>query len=131
MVDEWTLEATPPGAEPWPGEARSSITWDASGAFLVERTTVEMPEAPSGVSILGCDAANGTYERLYSDDRGICRSYGMSFAEREWRLWREGQPFAQRFVGRISEDGSTIDGRWEKDTGSGWETDFALIYRRT
>jgi hypothetical protein len=56
LVGEWTLEATPPGGEPWPGEARSMIEWHDSGAHLVERSTVEMPEAPNGISIMGCDA---------------------------------------------------------------------------
>ena len=68
LVGEWTLEAIPPGGEPWPGEARSTIEWHDSGAHLVERSTAEMPEAPDGISIMGCDAANGTYYRLYSDE---------------------------------------------------------------
>jgi hypothetical protein len=34
-----------------------------------------MPEAPDAVKIMGCDAANGTYYQLCSDDRGICQVY--------------------------------------------------------
>jgi hypothetical protein len=29
-----------------------------------------------------------------------------------WKLWREGEPFSQRFMVRISDDGNTITGRW-------------------
>jgi hypothetical protein len=79
-----------------------------SGAPLVERWTVDLPAAPDGVAIIGCDAANGTYYQLYSDDRGVCRVYEMSIGDREWRLWREGEPFAQRFTGRFGDDGTTI-----------------------
>ena len=65
------------------------------------------------VSIIGCDAANGTYYQLYSDDRGVCRVYEMSIGDSEWKLWREGEPFTQRFTGRFEDDGRTIAGRWE------------------
>lgn len=97
----------------------------------MQRVTSEMPEAPDSVSIMGCDAANGTYFQLYSDERGICLVYEMSIGEGEWRLWREGEPFPQRFSARISSDGETISGLWEKSPdGSAWETDFHLTYRR-
>jgi hypothetical protein len=88
LVGEWILEARPPGGEPWPGNGRAVFEWHDSGAHLIERSTVDMPEAPDGVSIIGCDAATGTYLQLYSDDRGVCRVYEMSFAEGEWKLWR-------------------------------------------
>ncbi len=65
-------------------------------------------------SIIGCDAANGTYYQLYSDDRGVCRVYEMSIGDSEWKLWRDGEPFPQRFTGRFDDDGRTIVGRWEK-----------------
>jgi hypothetical protein len=131
LVGEWTLEAIPAGGEPWPGDARTTIEWHDSGAHLVQRSTVELPEAPNTISIMGCDAANGTFYQLYSDDRGVCRVYEMSIGGGEWRLWREGKPFAQRFTGRFEEDGDTIVGRWEmsKD-GEAYQTDFDLIYRR-
>jgi hypothetical protein len=131
LVGEWTLEAAGPDGEPWPGEARATFEWHDSGAHLIARSTVEMPEAPNGVSIIGCDAANGTYCQLYSDDRGVCRIYEMSIAEGEWRLWREGEPFPQRFYGRFEDGGNTIVGRWEKAAdGADYEIDFNLTYHR-
>ena len=55
----------------------------------------------------------------------------MSIGGGEWRLWREGEPFAQRFTATFEDDGATIAGRWEKAAGDGaYETDFELIYRR-
>jgi hypothetical protein len=131
LVGAWILEARPPGGEPWHGGGRSTFDWHPSGAHLIQRTTIELPEAPNSLSIMGCDAANGTYFQLYSDDRAVCRVYEMSIGDGEWKLWRQGEPFAQRFVATISEDGSTISGRWEmSEDGMSFRTDFELVYRR-
>jgi hypothetical protein len=90
-----------------------------------------VPGAPNTTSIIGCDAANGTYYQLYSDDRGVCRVYEMSIGDGEWRLWRRGEPFPQRFTGRFEGNGNTIVGRWEKaESGEHYETDSHLIYRK-
>ena len=131
LVGEWKLVAQAPGGEPWPGEARSTFAWHASGAHLVQTATSDAPDAPSTLSIIGCDGAKGTYYQLYSDDRGVCRVYEMSISETEWRLWREGEPFAQRFTGRFEDGGWRIAGRWERsDDGVTYETDFDLTYLR-
>lgn len=132
LVGEWSMQATPPGGEPWPGEATTTFEWleGSDERMLVERSSVEMPEAPDSVCVIGCDAANGTYYQLYTDDRGVCRVYEMSIGNGEWKLWREGEPFSQRFTAKISEDGNRIEGRWEADEGDGWKTDFDLIYTR-
>ena len=129
LLGEWALEASSPDGEPWPGEGRASFEWHASRAHLVARTTVDMPGAPNTTSIIGCDAANGTYYQLYSDDRGVCRVYEMSIGDGEWKLWRTGEPFPQRFTGRFEDTGDTIVGRWEKaEDGENYEADFNLVY---
>jgi hypothetical protein len=130
LVGEWTLEAIPPGGPPWPGSGSARFEWMEGAPFLIEHSAAPDP-APDGVSVIGCDAANGTYFQLYSDERGVCRVYEMTIGDGEWRLWREGEPFAQRFTGRFSDDGNRIEGRWEaaKD-GTSWETDFDLNFTR-
>lgn len=131
LVGEWSLHAQPPDGEPWPGGGRAVFEWHSSGAHLIERSTVDLPEAPDGVSIVGCDAANGTYFQLYSDERGVCRVYEMSIDEHEWKLWRTGEPFAQRFTGTFSDDGQTIVGQWElAEDGTSFRVDFNLTYTR-
>ncbi|MQA98585.1 MAG: hypothetical protein GEV11_29845 [Streptosporangiales bacterium] len=131
LVGEWVLEAAGADGTPWPGEGRVTFAWHESGAHLVERGTVDVPEAPDNVSIIGCDGANGTYYQLYSDERGVCRVYRMSIGDGRWELLREGEPFDQRFVGVFSDDGNTITGRWEiAEDGGAYATDFHLTYRR-
>jgi hypothetical protein len=55
----------------------------------------------------------------------------MSLENRKWTLMRDGEPFPQRFVATISDDGQTIDGVWEKaENGSEFSVDFYLTYRK-
>jgi hypothetical protein len=131
LVGEWTMEAIPPSGEPWPGGGRVTFEWHPSRAHLVQHATVELPEAPENVSVIGCDGANGTYVQLYSDERGVCRIFQMSIGDGVWKLWRDGEPFSQRFTATFSEDGDTISGRWEMaEDGTNFRTDFDLILRR-
>ena len=131
LVGEWTVEAMWPGGERWPGGGRVTFQWHDSRAHLIQRMTIDLPEAPDSVSVIGCDAANGTYFQLYSDERGVCRVYAMSITDQEWKLWRSGEPFAQRFTAALSDNGNTIRGRWEASMdGLDYRTDFHVIYRR-
>jgi hypothetical protein len=131
LVGEWTLEAKWPDGKLWPGGGRVTFEWHDSGAHLLVSGTAELPEAPDNVSVIGCDAANGAYFQLYSDERGVCRVYEMSIGQGEWKLWRDGEPFSQRFTATFSDDRNTITGRWEiAEDGTNYTTDFDLIYRR-
>jgi hypothetical protein len=131
LVGEWTVEAKGPDGLPWPGQGRASFQWHPSGAHLVQRITIDVPGAPDSTSIIGCDAVSGTFVQLYSDERGVCRIYSMRMDGSEWILQRDGDPFPQRFVGRISDDARAISGRWEKaEDGADFAIDFYLTYRK-
>lgn len=130
LVGEWTMEAVPPGGPPWPGEGRLKFEWMEGNRHLLERWEIDMPEAPNGIAVIGCDAANGTYTQVYTDDRNVCRIYEMTIGDGKWTLERTGEPFDQRFTGEIAADGKTITGRWELNEGDGWKTDFDLTYTR-
>ena len=87
-------------------------------AFVVERWTVPIPEAPDGLAVIGWDAGRGTFLQHYFDERGVARVYEMSFADRVWKLERTKPDFSpfefsQRFTGTLTGDGKRIDGTWE------------------
>ena len=131
LVGEWTLQAKWASGDPWPGGGTVTFGWHDSRAHLVQRGTVDHPDAPDNISIIGCDAANGTFFQLYSDERGVCRVYEMSIRDGEWKLWRDGPPFSQRFTARFNDDGNTINGRWEiAEDGETFAPDFDLTLRR-
>jgi hypothetical protein len=55
----------------------------------------------------------------------------MTMSADEWTLWREGEPFSQRFTAAISADGNTMTGRWEiAEDFTNYTTDFDLVFRR-
>jgi hypothetical protein len=136
LVGEWRIEAP---AFPLPpelaGQARTTFEWTLGGAFLLQRSSVPVPEGPDGLSVIGPDGGDG-YTQHYFDERGIARVYAMTFDGREWRLERHTPDFSplsfhQRWTGALSADGSTIEGRWEQSPdGTAWELDFELTYER-
>jgi hypothetical protein len=130
LVGEWRVLATTRGGEPL-GEGGASFAWHESRAHLIARTSFDTPGAPNSVSIIGCDAASGTYFQLYSDDRGVSRVYHMSMSDGAWKLWRHGQPFPQRFTASIEDGGRRIVAQWEKaEDGTNYTIDFHLTYIR-
>ena len=84
----------------------------------------------------GVDEGAAGYVQHYFDSRGVVRLYEMDVDGSEWTLTRVAPDFspldfAQRWLGRFSDDGDTIEGRWETSPdGREWELDFTLTYRR-
>ena len=78
LIGEWTMEAAPPDEPPWPGGGRVTFEWLEGGPLLIERWHVDLPEAPDGVAVIGCDGTNDTYYQLYTDERDVQRIYEMS-----------------------------------------------------
>jgi hypothetical protein len=139
LVGEWRLAAAfgdEPMADADTG-ARVHFEWMPGERFLIQRWTVPIPEAPDGIAIIGPDPARpGAYLQHYFDERGVARVYKMGFGEGVWTLERD-EPdfspfdFAQRFTGKLEDDGAAISGRWEiRHPGQGWERDFDLTYTK-
>ena len=130
------MEAVFPNAPPSDVRGRAVFEWMAGERFLIQRWEVPFPEAPDGVAIIGFDEGRDTLLQHYFDSRGVARVYEMSFDHGVWKLFRNSAdfsplPFWQRFEGTFSEDGRTVEGRWETSSdGSSWELDFDLIYTK-
>jgi Protein of unknown function (DUF1579) len=136
LIGEWSMEAVFPDVPPSDARARATFEWMPGRQFVVQRWEVPVPEAPDGIAIIGYDEGRGTYLQHYFDSRGVARVYEMSFDGGVWKLWRNEADFSpldfsQRFTGTFSDDGRTIDGRWEIcHDGSNWEHDFDLIFTK-
>jgi hypothetical protein len=140
LIGEWSMAMVLPGRqtpEELPGAgARVTFEWMGEKAFLVQRWTVPVPEAPDGFAVIGWDEGRGTFLQHYFDDRGVARVYEMSLQGGRWTLQRTRQDFSpfefsQRFTGRCTDDGKRIEGTWEiAHDHQTWEKDFDLIYTR-
>jgi hypothetical protein len=136
FVGDWEMEVTFPGASPV-GGAQTSFEWMPGELLLLQRWEVPIPEAPDGLAVYGWDELRGTLLQHYFDTRGVVRVYEMSLEGRSWTLERTEADFSplnfsQRFSATFSEDGKTIEGRWEiaHDHHSTYKKDFDIVYRK-
>jgi hypothetical protein len=135
LLGEWDMETSfaPPGAV----RARATFEWALGDAFLIQRTEIDLAEAPDSLCVIAADPRTGGFTQHYFDSRGVVRVYAMTFDGRTWTLRREAPDFspldfAQRYAGVLSDDGGRIEGRWESrppDAGD-WALDFELTYVR-
>jgi hypothetical protein len=129
LVGEWTAEAVDPGS----GESiRGAMTveWLEGGGYLVQRTTMENPVFPRTLAMIGPDRT-GRIVQHYFDSRGVARIYDVSLEDGVLTLSRDDEDMAQRFTGRFSDDGTAIEGAWERtDDDRAMIHDFDLTYRR-
>jgi hypothetical protein len=138
LVGEWAMKPEFPSLPPVEGSASVRFEWLPGETFLVQRWEIpEVPEAPDGIAVIGHDEGRGTLLQHYFDSRGVARVYEMTLTDEVWTLERTKPDFSpldfwQRFEGRFSDDGRTIEGHWDASTdeGSTWELDFHLTYRR-
>jgi len=131
LVGEWKVEILHPLMPGTTIRGQVSFEWLAGGYFLLERSSVEHPDFPDGLFIIGFDEEAGQYKMHYFDSRGISRVYEMSLTNGVWKVWRDDPDFSQRYIGMFSDDGNTITGNWEiSRDGSKWEHDFDLTYRK-
>ena len=136
LVGSWRLEAhtSPHWRGTIPGEA--TFEWFDNQAFVIQRLLVPSP-FPIGFYVIGGrddgdHPGSGSGDTLahYFDSRNVVRVFKTSFADGVWTVWRDSPGFDQRYVGRLAQDGSRIDGKWEMRNDADWFVDFHLDYRR-
>jgi hypothetical protein len=129
LIGEWTTEVRHPDIGVLHGEM--SIDWMDGGGYLVQRASTKDTRFPRGISLIGPTEDGDRIVQHYFDSRGVARVYDVAFEAGVLTLSRDDEDFAQRFMGRFSDDGSTIEGAWERTEPDGsWIHDFELTYRR-
>lgn len=123
LIGEWTVTSSL-------GDVRAVATfeWTLGEAFVLQRSQIDLPEAPDALCVIA--PAGDDFTQHYFDSRGVVRIYAMTFDGTTWTLERDGEDFAQRYVGEFS--GNRIEGRWEiKQPGEAdFRLDFELSYDR-
>jgi hypothetical protein len=146
-VGTWATEATHPEMPGVVVRGTTAVEWLEGEHFLMLRAHSDHPDFPDFIAMIGhtehgrADEATGQapassgespLHMHYFDSRGVFRDYGTRMDAGTWRIWRDDPGFSQRFAGTLSEDGGSIDGRWQvcRD-GVHWADDVAITYRRT
>jgi hypothetical protein len=141
LIGDWHGEGEVP-SEP-PMKLTVDATIERLGEFIVFRSVGEPAEMPDTVSVIGGAPAGEPQPMHYFDSRGVKRMFVTAVEGSTWTIWRDpaedwngqdGPGFNQRFIGEISADGRTIDGRWERgmgEAGDEWALDFPMRYVRT
>jgi hypothetical protein len=142
LVGTWDLEATHPSVPGLVVRGTADIAWLDGQRFLIHRATMEHPDFPSSISILGrmdrdrvADAQAPAGEpRLcmhYFDSRGVFRVFELSIERGAWQLERLAPGFSQRFRGAFVEGGDVITGSWQLcEDDAHWRDDLEITYRR-
>ena len=136
LIGEWRLEMLLSGVDLPDVDARVTFEWRGDRAFVLQRWTVPIPEAPDGLAVIRWDEGRGTFLQHYFDERNVARVYEMTLADGLWTLERTKPDFSdfdfsQRSVGRFSADGDRIDCTLEiSHDHVTWEKDFDLVYTR-
>ena len=140
LIGEWHGEGVMP-IDP-PMKIFVEATVESLGEFIVFRSAGEPADVPDSVSIIGGAPDGDPQPMHYFDSRGVKRLFLTTLEGSTWKVWRapgedwngpDGPGFNQRFIGEISSDGNTIEGRWERGMGGAgdeWELDFPLTYVR-
>jgi hypothetical protein len=132
LVGRWTVQLKVEGAP----AAASEFAWQDGGLFLHQISEADLPDEGTPwpfpvTSVIGFDDASGEFTMLYADARGVHRVYRMTLIDGAWTIWREAPGFNQRFIGMLSPDQNSVDGRWEmSEDGVDWHVDFELTYTR-
>jgi hypothetical protein len=131
FVGDWAMEVVFPDPDVSTLRGVASFTWLERDALLLLRSRVRGNGPPKSVSVIGADDFSKAFWMLYCDERGVSRHYEMTLSVRLWTLSRVAPGFHQRFIGRLTADGTTIRGEWEKSKdGRRWQHDFGVTYLR-
>jgi hypothetical protein len=141
LIGDWHGEGEFPSDPPMKMAANARI--ERMGEFIVFSSKGEPADLPDSVSIIGGAPDAEPQPMHYFDSRGVKRLFMTALEGSTWMIWRapgedwngpDGPGFNQRFIGEISADGRTIEGRWERGMGTAgdeWVLDFPFTYVRT
>jgi hypothetical protein len=131
LAGNWSIAATHPLLPGADIAGQSTFEWLADQRFLSQRSHFDHPDIPDAITLTGI--IDDKVSMHYFDPRGVHRRFEAEITADTWRYWNDTPGFSQRFTGRRSPDGHSIDGEAElsRDDGITWRRDLTITYRRT
>ena len=119
LIGEWRVDVVHVRNPAEVLHGRASFEWWPAGerTFVLERWSMEHPDFPDSINILGATRSGGELAVHYFDTRGVHRVYDMALKDAVWTLSRKAtdkKDFDQRFSGTFSADRRTITGEWQR-----------------
>jgi len=137
LIGEWRIDAVHVRNTAEVLHGRAAFEWWPAGerTFVLERWTMEHPDFPDSINIIGATGLDGALAVHYFDTRGVHRIYEMELKDAVWTLQRKAsdrKDFDQRFRGTFSADRRTVTGGWERtDPGqSAFMHDMDVTYTK-
>ena len=135
FVGEWITEGKHV-AKPNEGiRGRAVFEWWGDRTYLMQNSTVDHPDFPDNLSIMGATRPDGGLALHWFDSRGTHRVFDMTFERGVWTISRKAtgpKDFDQSMRGTFSPDGTTITTQSQLSQPGGGEQkpDFAVTYTR-
>ena len=136
FIGEWAVEGRHVALPNTVIRGASAFEWWRDRTFLIHRSTLDHPDFPDSIAVMGATQPNGGLAQHYFDSRGVHRLFDMTFAGGVWMLDRKAvgpKDFDQRMTATFSTDGNTITAQSELRDARTHEMrpDFSVIYRRS
>lgn len=135
LIGRWTQVIDAPRHVEGRVQGEMTLEWLRGEKVILQRSRADNPMFPEGV-VLIMDAdqdAEGDFTAHYVDSRAVSRVLHMSFHDGAWKWWRHAAgpgDFDQRFEGRLSQDGTTIESSCYLVEDGEWIHDFDVRYTR-
>ena len=135
FIGEWTVEGRHVALPDVVIRGRSVFEWWGDRVFLIHRATVDHPDIPDSIAVIGATRPDGGLAQHYFDTRGVHRLFDMTFARGVWTLARKAvgaSDFDQGLRAAFSADGTSITGEFERTEPGSHEMklDMAVTYTR-
>ena len=111
FIGEWTGEGKHVALPDVVIRGRSVFEWWGDRAFLMHHSTLDHPDFPDSIAVIGATQPDGGLAQHYFDSRGVHRLFDMTFERGVWTLDRKAvgpKDFDQRMHTRFSADGKTM-----------------------
>jgi hypothetical protein len=111
FIGAWAVEARHVAMPDTVIRGRSMFEWWGDRAFVLHHSTLDHPDFPDSISVVGATQPDGGLAQHYFDTRGVHRLFDMTFERGVWTMDRkavDAKDFDQRVHWTLSADGKTI-----------------------
>jgi hypothetical protein len=135
FIGEWTTEGRHVMLPNEVVRGRTVFEWWGDRTYLMQRSTVDHPDFPDSLSIMGATRPDGGLALHWFDSRGTHRVFDMTFVDGVWTIARKASgpnDFDQSLRGTFSADGNTlVNESMHSAPGGGEQThDLTVTCRR-